>query len=145
MDILKMISRERKDPIYSFLSISWCMIADVDLESEHLRWMGETRFTIWALLRIIKRRQYRAKLAYLGEEIFNKNQEVTPIDGYSDSVIASPKNNSLKEESKYLSMRRINNSELSNSSGNRSCSPNMFDNLHSSWKVVDSKECTIHA
>jgi sphingosine kinase len=29
--------------IYSFLSAGWGFISDVDIESEKLRWMGDTR------------------------------------------------------------------------------------------------------
>ena len=38
--------------MYSFLSVAWGLIADVDYESERLRWMGGTRFVIYTLLRI---------------------------------------------------------------------------------------------
>ena len=30
--------------IYSFLSAGWGFISDVDIESEKLRWMGDTRY-----------------------------------------------------------------------------------------------------
>ena len=40
------------------------MIADVDIESEVVRGLGNLRFTIFALLRIAKLRKYRAKLWY---------------------------------------------------------------------------------
>lgn len=39
--------------IYSFLSIGWGFIADIDIESERLRMLGSPRFTIWSIARLI--------------------------------------------------------------------------------------------
>ena len=41
------------------------IIADVDIESERLRGLGELRFTLWGLHRIRRLRKYRARLSYL--------------------------------------------------------------------------------
>ncbi len=51
-----------------FLSVGFGIIADVDVESERLRYVGELRFTLWALRRIGKLRRYRARLSYLPVE-----------------------------------------------------------------------------
>jgi sphingosine kinase len=48
-----------------FLSLCYGIIADIDIESEKLRYMGEARFTVYALQRIASLRTYRAKLWYL--------------------------------------------------------------------------------
>ena len=40
--------------LYSFLSIGWGIMADIDIESERLRAIGESRFTLWALHRIAR-------------------------------------------------------------------------------------------
>ncbi len=48
-----------------FLSVGFGIIADVDIESEHLRALGELRFTLWGLRRISHLRRYRARLSYL--------------------------------------------------------------------------------
>ena len=42
----------RKETVYSFLSIGWGLLADIDIESERLRMVGGFRFTVWALIRI---------------------------------------------------------------------------------------------
>lgn len=47
-----------------FLHISYGAIADIDIESEVLRSLGEFRFTIFTLLRVAKLRKYKAKLWY---------------------------------------------------------------------------------
>jgi len=54
--------------MYSFLSAGWGLLADVDIESERLRWMGETRFSLWSFHRIANLRLYRGRLSYLQAE-----------------------------------------------------------------------------
>lgn len=50
----------------SFLSYTWGLIADVDIESECLRWLGSLREDVWAVYRgILCRRRYRARLSWL--------------------------------------------------------------------------------
>lgn len=46
--------------VYSFLSIGWGFIADIDIESERIRMLGSPRFTIWSIARLIgkARRSY---------------------------------------------------------------------------------------
>lgn len=39
----------------SFLSLEWAFIADLDLESERYRFMGDMRFTVGALPRILSK------------------------------------------------------------------------------------------
>lgn len=49
--------------IVSFLSQSFGMIAEVDLGTEHLRWMGDARFTAGLLQRISKKTAYPCDIA----------------------------------------------------------------------------------
>lgn len=49
----------------SFLTFSWAIIADIDIESEVLHWLGEPRNDIWAVLRILALRRYQATFSYL--------------------------------------------------------------------------------
>lgn len=39
--------------LFSFLSIGWGLISDVDIESERLRAIGSQRFTIWSVAKLI--------------------------------------------------------------------------------------------
>ena len=39
--------------IYSFLSVGWALVADVDIESEKYRYMGGARFTVGVINRVI--------------------------------------------------------------------------------------------
>lgn len=49
--------------ILSFLSQSVGIVAEVDLATEHLRWMGDTRFTVGFLQRVMKKTVYPADIA----------------------------------------------------------------------------------
>ena len=49
----------------SFLTYSWAFIADVDIESELIRFMGILRNDIWAVWRLICLRSYRARFSYV--------------------------------------------------------------------------------
>jgi sphingosine kinase len=49
----------------SFLTYSWAMVADIDLESEVIHFMGEARFDVWAVWRCLFLRRYRARFSYL--------------------------------------------------------------------------------
>lgn len=51
--------------LYSVLSLSWGFVADVDLESEKYRRLGEIRFTVGTLFRLASLRIYQGQLAYL--------------------------------------------------------------------------------
>lgn len=48
----------------SFLTYSWGLVADVDMESECIRWMGTARLDLWAVYRILFLRTYRGRLSY---------------------------------------------------------------------------------
>ncbi|XP_071450966.1 sphingosine kinase 2-like [Hetaerina americana] len=51
--------------MFSFLSVGWGFLADIDIESERLRAMGGQRFTIWSVARLIGLRTYSGRLSYL--------------------------------------------------------------------------------
>ncbi|KAH8294494.1 hypothetical protein KR044_005276, partial [Drosophila immigrans] len=67
MDVVRveLSHRDKHFVMYSFLSIGWGLIADIDIESERLRSIGAQRFTLWAIKRLITLRTYRGKLFYL--------------------------------------------------------------------------------
>lgn len=47
---------------YSFLSLTWGLLADIDLDSEFLRFMGGARFDVYAAMRLCWIKTHRAKL-----------------------------------------------------------------------------------
>ena len=67
----------------SFLSFSWGLIADCDLESECLRCLGAIRTDIWAVYRgILFTKKYRGRFSYLPPQNSNSgdNDVLTAID-----------------------------------------------------------------
>ncbi|KNC55454.1 diacylglycerol kinase catalytic region [Thecamonas trahens ATCC 50062] len=48
----------------SFLSLQWAFHADVDIDSEKWRWMGDTRFSVYGALRCIAIRKYPGYVVY---------------------------------------------------------------------------------
>lgn len=54
--------------MFSFLSVAWGFVSDVDIESEKYRRMGSARFTIGTMVRVASLRTYRGRLSYLPTE-----------------------------------------------------------------------------
>jgi len=64
MDLVKVETPSKT--IYSFLSITWGFMADVDIRSEAIKsYVGNARFTIWAIKNIVFLQRYQAVLSYL--------------------------------------------------------------------------------
>ncbi|XP_015108405.1 sphingosine kinase 2 isoform X2 [Diachasma alloeum] len=63
MDLVRVETRNQI--LFSFLSIGWGFLADIDIESESLRAIGAQRFTIWSLARLIGLRTYKGRVSYL--------------------------------------------------------------------------------
>lgn len=57
MDIVRV--ETTKEILYSFLSIGWGFLADIDIESEKLRAIGSQRFSIWSVARLLGLRTYK--------------------------------------------------------------------------------------
>lgn len=57
------------DVMYSFLSLAWAFMADVDIDSERYRMFGGMRFTMSAIARLLsKHKNYTGKVRYLSSE-----------------------------------------------------------------------------
>ena len=50
---------------FSFLSLEWAIVADIDIESESLRYLGAARFDVYGLIRCLCLRRYRGRFSYL--------------------------------------------------------------------------------
>ncbi|XP_074519572.1 sphingosine kinase 1-like [Halichoeres trimaculatus] len=61
--------------LFSFLSLAWGFVADVDIESEKYRHVGAARFTVGTLVRLASLRVYRGQLSYLPAPEDYNNQE----------------------------------------------------------------------
>eukprot|EP00002_Diphylleia_rotans_P022288 TRINITY_DN4367_c0_g1_i2.p1 TRINITY_DN4367_c0_g1~~TRINITY_DN4367_c0_g1_i2.p1 ORF type:complete len:408 (+),score=56.90 TRINITY_DN4367_c0_g1_i2:51-1274(+) len=69
LDVCSIVQSNRR--FFSFLTISWAIASDVDIESEVLRWMGDLRFTLWAVYRMIFLRRYHGKLEFISKDTQN--------------------------------------------------------------------------
>ena len=65
LDIVKVQSPEVH---YSFLCIVFGIVSDVDIESEKYRKVGDIRFSVMALKKIMEKRTFSGKLSYLPVE-----------------------------------------------------------------------------
>ena len=71
----------------SFLTFSWAFIADADIESECIRFMGVLRNDIWAVWRILNLRTYRAKFSYLPLEKKKPTEQIENVlPAFNDAV-----------------------------------------------------------
>jgi sphingosine kinase len=61
----------------SFLTYSYGIIADIDIESEAIRFLGSLRMDVWAVWRVLSLRTYRAKFSYIPA---GKYVEVPPLE-----------------------------------------------------------------
>ncbi|KAK4306089.1 hypothetical protein Pmani_022066 [Petrolisthes manimaculis] len=50
--------------LLSFLSVGFGIISDIDIESERLRIIGESRFAVWAVARVANLRRYHARIYF---------------------------------------------------------------------------------
>jgi len=51
------------------LSTFWGVLADCDINSEVLRWMGPSRFTVWGAMRVFCPRAYPGSIFYSGQKV----------------------------------------------------------------------------
>ncbi|XP_029308474.1 sphingosine kinase 2 [Cottoperca gobio] len=64
--------------LFSFLSVAWGFVSDVDIESERYRGLGSARFTLGTLVRIASLRSYKGRLSYLPPSINTTSPDTTP-------------------------------------------------------------------
>jgi sphingosine kinase/centromere protein J len=66
---LATVMNGKQDVVYSFLSLEWAFIADVDIESERYRMFGGMRFTISSVAKLLARhKRYSGTLRYLSSD-----------------------------------------------------------------------------
>ncbi|KAJ1974965.1 Sphingosine kinase 1 [Dimargaris cristalligena] len=75
------VSRPDGSVIYGHLNMLWGLIADVDIESEKLRWAGSFRMNIWGVIRLLQLRKYQGRLHILPAPVAEDGQVegATPI------------------------------------------------------------------
>ena len=61
---------------YSFLSFAWGLISDIDILSESMRYLGETRLYVAAVYFIAQKRVYRGRLSYIPADVSSTSEKV---------------------------------------------------------------------
>ncbi|XP_067093330.1 sphingosine kinase 2-like [Osmerus mordax] len=64
--------------LFSFLSVAWGFVSDVDIESERYRGLGSARFTLGTLVRLASLRSYKGRLSYLPPSVISPSPDATP-------------------------------------------------------------------
>ncbi|XP_048881633.1 sphingosine kinase 2 [Brienomyrus brachyistius] len=64
--------------LFSFLSVAWGFVSDVDIESERYRGLGSARFTLGTLVRLASLRSYKGRLSYLPPTAVTASPDATP-------------------------------------------------------------------
>uniref|UniRef100_A0A3P9NMJ9 Sphingosine kinase 2 n=1 Tax=Poecilia reticulata TaxID=8081 RepID=A0A3P9NMJ9_POERE len=66
--------------LFSFLSVAWGFVSDVDIESERCvyRGLGSARFTLGTLVRIASLRSYKGRLSYMPPSVVATSSNGTP-------------------------------------------------------------------
>ncbi|KAJ8392809.1 hypothetical protein AAFF_G00070130 [Aldrovandia affinis] len=64
--------------LFSFLSVAWGFVSDVDIESERYRGLGSARFTLGTLVRLASLRSYKGRLSYLPPSVVAPSPDATP-------------------------------------------------------------------
>ncbi|KAM5125652.1 LOW QUALITY PROTEIN: sphingosine kinase 1-like [Mantella aurantiaca] len=72
--------------IFSFLSVAWGLISDVDIESEKYRFMGYARFSIGTFVRLTALRTYSGRLSFLPVSSSEPNTAELNIGGSPPSA-----------------------------------------------------------
>lgn len=63
------------EKLYVFFFVIWGLVFDVDIESERYRFLGEIRFFIGIVVRIIGLRKYRGRFLYLFVDDVNGGED----------------------------------------------------------------------
>jgi sphingosine kinase len=105
-DLMCVTRGSKKD--LAFLSQAYGLMADTDLGTEHLRWMGGARFTVGAAIRLLGQKKYPCdiyvKYAYQDKkdaiEYFknNYNKPVDPSSPRDESVLFNLKFGTIEDE-----------------------------------------------
>ena len=107
MDVLTAHTTEGKK--YFSLLANWGMIADIDIESEKYRRLGETRFIIGAVSCIFKKKTYRGKVSYLPKESKDTNTNSLPESSSTAAQASEQEKHCNESSSETVPMEQSSN------------------------------------
>ena len=82
-------------PVFSFVSLSWAMISDIDLASEKYRWMGDFRFTFAGVLQMLKPPHHRARMQYIRRAQPTAQDKAAAVHDKHEALTVRPRRRSL--------------------------------------------------
>ncbi|XP_061402349.1 sphingosine kinase 2 [Musca vetustissima] len=132
--------------IYSFLSVGWGLISDIDIESERLRPLGYQRFTIWTLHRLINLRTYRGRISYIPKKE-DDTDPVLPHQEVSRSRISLQYSINFQESlnKKYKSNDHINTTDFEDVISLETLANQSFRSRCDSWLSSGSRKSTYYS
>lgn len=133
--------------VFSFLSLAWGFVADVDTESEKYRHMGVARFTVGTLVRLASLRVYRGKLAYLPVQGFDSSdpqkKPTTRCCDHRESATVDPHNSchsNNSREGRRVDSTPSQNTDKSLSGPADSLLAPLGQQLPNDWVVVPEED-----
>lgn len=72
IDLTKLTLEFEPHPVYSFLSVAWSVIADIDLNSEVCRCLGAFRFDVWGAYRVFNLMHARGNVEINGKQVHHR-------------------------------------------------------------------------
>uniref|UniRef100_A0ACD5WJK0 Uncharacterized protein n=1 Tax=Avena sativa TaxID=4498 RepID=A0ACD5WJK0_AVESA len=99
LDVCTIVQGERR--IFSVLSVTWGLVADVDIESEKYRWMGSARFDFYALVRVMNLRRYHGSIHFVPAPGYEAYGE--PVKEVGSSIVERLEQNGESRVCSYQS------------------------------------------
>ena len=122
LDIASVYQHNRR--YFLFLSISWGIVADVDLGADFLRWMGPARVGLTALKCILENKEYEGIIQYVEDSSSISNDSKTSnFDQRKKQSESFPSRQQLKDE--IEKMKEVTNQMVE--SNERLSSPHYSD------------------
>uniref|UniRef100_A0A8D8M746 Sphingosine kinase 2 n=2 Tax=Cacopsylla melanoneura TaxID=428564 RepID=A0A8D8M746_9HEMI len=136
MDLIR--AQTKSQVVFSFLSIGWGLLADIDIESERIRAVGSQRFAIWSMARLIGLRTYQGTLSFL------RVPEHKLSEHRKRSVVHSMSSQSLNFLSPLPSSKSFHSDsiDLETETPRTDCTISRHDSFHSVASVKSSFHST---
>ena len=67
MDLTELELEYLEKKTYMFLSMTWAIIADIDINSEVIRYLGPMRLTIWGAYRTLFVKSFEGTLSFISD------------------------------------------------------------------------------
>lgn len=123
VDLMRFSQPSQSHPIVTFLSQTYGLVADCDLGTENLRWMGAQRFTVGAVMKSLSQQKYPCEIwvKYAHE---HKSQVKTHFHEHVGNKLISP---SLSSSSTNITN---NNSGSDNNNNENALPPPKFGTIN---------------